>query len=187
MPWYIPLVIFFARICDVSISTVRTMLMVQGYRGVSAFLGSIEVTIWVLAVGGVIKYLPNPWAVLGYAAGFGTGVLVGLVIEDRLAIGYRVVRVMSSTPGVNVSNALRAAGYGVTRLEATGRDGPVEVALLVVPRRAMNHLREVVQRVAPEAFVTIERADRPLGGVMKAGGQRRRSLIDYIRPMLDQK
>ncbi len=83
--------------------------------------------------------------------------------------------------------ALRAAGYGVTRLEATGRDGPVEVALLVVPRRAMNHLREVVLRVAPEAFVTIERADRPLGGVMKAAGQGRRSVVDYIRPMLDQK
>ena len=78
MPWYIPLVIFAARVGDVSIGTVRTIMMINGSRLGSAILGALEVTIWVLAVGGVLKYLPNPWAVLGYAAGFGTGVFVGM-------------------------------------------------------------------------------------------------------------
>ena len=90
MPWYIPLVIFAARVGDVSIGTVRTIMMINGSRLGSAILGALEVTIWVLAVGGVLKYLPNPWAVLGYAAGFGTGVFVGMSIEDRLAMGFRL-------------------------------------------------------------------------------------------------
>lgn len=170
MPWYIPLVIFFARIGDVSINTIRTMTMINGNRIASALLGACEVTIWVLAVGGVLKYLPNPWAVLGYAAGFGTGVFVGMSIEDRLAMGFRLVRVISTSRGTDVAATLREQGYGVTRFDGVGRDGPVTESFVVIRRKSLRALRDLVARIAPDAFVTIERMDHPAGGVVPHHG-----------------
>jgi uncharacterized protein YebE (UPF0316 family) len=172
MAWYIPVLIFLARICDVSISTVRTILMLSGGRVVPAMLGAVEVTIWVLAVGGVIMYLPShPLALVAYACGFGTGVLVGMTIEDRLALGYRVVRVISPhsarPDGRSLSEALRAAGYPVTRVDASGRSGPVELAFMVIRRRDLRQLRRHIDELAPDSFVTVERAEPPSGGVFR--------------------
>lgn len=172
MAWYIPVLIFLARICDVSISTVRTILMLSGARVLPAMLGAVEVTIWVLAVGGVIMYLPShPLALVAYASGFGTGVLVGMTIEDRLALGYRVVRVIcphSNLPqGKSLSDALREQGYPVTRVDASGRSGPVEMAFMVIRRRDLRRLREQIDEIAPDSFVTVERADTPSGGVFR--------------------
>lgn len=173
MPWYIPLVIFFARIGDVSIGTIRTIMMINGSRLGSAILGALEVTIWVLAVGGVLKYLPNPWAVLGYAAGFGTGVFVGMSIEDRLAMGFRLVRVISTSRDMDVAGVLREHGYGVTRFNGVGRDGPVTESFIVIRRKSLRQLRDLVARIAPDSFVTVERMDHPVGGVMhKHAGER---------------
>jgi hypothetical protein len=135
MPWYIPLLIFIARIGDVSIGTVRTILVLSGYRVTSALLGAVEVMIWVLAVGGVIRYLNNPLALLGYAGGFAAGVLVGMTIEEKLALGYRLVRIITPRrwegagdrfPGeegpapVGLAAALRRSGFRATRIEGEG-------------------------------------------------------------------
>ena len=84
MAWYIPLLIFLARIGDVSIGTVRTMLMLQGFRLIAAILGVVEVTIWVLAVGGVVTNLTEPAAIAGYALGFGAWFYLGLFLDDKL-------------------------------------------------------------------------------------------------------
>jgi uncharacterized protein YebE (UPF0316 family) len=187
MAWYIPILLFFARICDVSISTVRTILMLSGMKVVPAMLGAVEVTIWVLAVGGVIMYLPgNPVALVAYACGFAAGVLVGTAIEDRLALGFRVVRVISphtgggggdeagdgaGAAGGGLSARLRALGYPVTRVDASGRSGPVEMAFMVIRRRDLRGLREHIEEIAPDSFVSIERAERPSGGVFRAGAR----------------
>lgn len=171
MEWYIPLLIFAARICDVSIGTVRTIIMVSGYRVSAAMLGVVEVTIWVLAVGGVIRYLPESvWAVVGYASGFGVGVLIGMRLEEMLAIGYRVVRVVTTKPGLDLAAKLRQKGFAVTRVEGTGRDGPVEIAFTLIRRRNLQRLRDAVDEVAPGSFMTVERADSPVGGLMFDGG-----------------
>lgn len=163
MVWYIPVLIFFARICDVSLGTVRMMLVVSGHRWISAGLGFFEVMIWVFAVGGAIKYLDQPLAVLGYAGGFAAGVLVGMFIEDQLAFGLRMVRVISTDKTINVADKLRDAGYRVTRVDGSGKSGPVEIAFLVVRRRKLDEVRDVIREVAPEAFVTVERVDRASG------------------------
>lgn len=164
MAWYIPLLIFVARIADVSIGTVRMILVVSGARYLSAALGAIEVIIWILAVGGAIKFLHNPYALAAYATGFATGVLVGMEIESRIALGFRVVRVINSNLAVSVTQHLRAQDFRVTRVEGSGRDGPVEIAFTVVRRRRLKAALAAVNQVAPNAFVTIERADRPVGG-----------------------
>ncbi|MEZ6242749.1 MAG: DUF2179 domain-containing protein [Phycisphaerales bacterium] len=162
--WYIPPLIFAARICDVSLGTFRMVLVIANHRYLAALLGFFEVCIWALAVGGVIKFLDNPIALVSYAGGFAAGTLVGMIIEDRVALGYRVVQVITRDASANAAGNLRARGYQVTRLEGSGREGPVEIAYTVIRRRRLREVLSVISETCPDAFVTVERADRPKGG-----------------------
>ena len=164
MAWYIPLLIFGARICDVSIGTVRTMFVISGHSVTAAILGFIEVSIWVLAAGGAISNLTNPWAIIGYAGGFACGVYLGMWIEERIALGFRMVRVICRDNGHQMCLALREHGYRVTQIEGSGRTGPVEIAFLVIQRRKLNEVRAKIAEISPDAFVTIERVEPPIGG-----------------------
>jgi uncharacterized protein YebE (UPF0316 family) len=112
-PWG-PLAIFALRIVDVSLSTIRIVLAVRGHKYVVPFIGFFEVLIWVFAVGHAIRFLDSPLHLLGYAGGFATGSIVGLLIEERLAIGYASIRVVSRHAGVEMADALRSRGFGVT-------------------------------------------------------------------------
>jgi len=159
MPWYIPILIFTARVFDVSLGTLRTILMIMGYRSLSVVLGVAEVTIWTFAIGGVMKYLSYPLAVVGYAGGFGAGVLVGMVLEERLALGYRLVRIISNVPTVDISSLMRAEGHRVTRIDGSGVSGPVEIAFMVIRRKQLPDVRRVLKEHAPEAFHSVERVD----------------------------
>ncbi len=173
MEWYLPFLIFGARILDVSLGTLRVMFTVSGSRWIAAALGFVELTIWALAVGGLVNNLTNPFALVAYAGGFAAGTLVGLTIEDRLALGFRTVQIVNADSGVDLASRLREAGYRVTELAGEGRSGPVEVILLVIRRRQLNDLRRLITEVAPSAFMTVERADRPAGGAFGALGGRR--------------
>ncbi|MEO1715468.1 MAG: DUF5698 domain-containing protein [Planctomycetota bacterium] len=183
MEWYIPFLIFLARIGDVSIGTVRTMLMLQGYRLTAASLGVIEVTIWVLAVAGVVTNLTEPTAIAGYALGFGTGVYVGVWIEDKLALGYRMVRIVCTEESVHLPDHLREKGFRVTQVNGKGREAHVHIAFTVIKRKELAQLRHAVAEVAPKAFVTVERVDRHEGasfGDVRAI-RRRRLLRQHVR------
>lgn len=169
MLWYIPLLIFSARICDVSINTVRTMLVISGHRMLAVVLGFFEVVIWVLAAGFALEYLHNVWAVMSYAGGFSTGVAVGMWLEQRIALGYRMVQVVSPSTELTVSRALRERGYRVTRVEGNGRDGPVEIAYSVIRRRKLDEVRAILAEVAPKSFITVERVDIATGGAFPNG------------------
>lgn len=186
MAWYIPVLIFFARICDVSIGTLRLIFMMSDRRWLSAVLGFFEVIIWVLAVKGVLEHLTNPLALTAYGLGFAAGMLVGMTIERRLALGHRIIRVISpGAPGaeVDLSAALRERGYRVTRVDGRGRSGPVEVAFLVVRRRAVEPLRLLIHELAPAAFITVERVERATGGSLPDGpfARRKWSLMNHVR------
>lgn len=165
MPWFVPILIFVARICDVSIGTVRTVFVVSGYKKVSVMLGFVEVLIWVLAVGGVMKYLTNPLAVIGYAGGYATGILVGMTVEDRIAVGLRMIRVINPDSEVHVADMLREKGLRVTRIEGSGQKGPVEVSFSVIQRRRVPEIRTLLREHAPAAFITVERVDRADGAI----------------------
>lgn len=167
MEWYIPILIFLGRICDVSIGTLRTMLVISGHRVLAAALGGIEVVIWILAVGGAIHYLKFPLAIVGYACGFIVGVMLGMWIEEKLAFGYRVVRIINTNGAVKVCEALREAGYRVTQIAGHGKSGQVEIAMLVIRRRRLEELRAMVRRIVPEAFLTVERVEQISGGEFK--------------------
>lgn len=159
----LPALIFIARIADTTIGTVRIVLMIAGSRWIAALLGFVEVSIWALATGGVVSNLDNPLTVGAFAGGFSVGVLIGVWIEGRIAVGFRLVQVINNDPAIDVSVQLRERGYRVTRMEGHGLQGAVEVALLLIRRRSLSQVRAAIEQIAPRAFVTIERAERPLG------------------------
>jgi uncharacterized protein YebE (UPF0316 family) len=154
-PWG-PLLIFVLRICDVSLATLRMLLAVRGVKAVAPVIGFFEVLIWIFAVGNAIKFIDSPLHLIGYAAGFATGNLVGMLIEEKMAFGMANVRVVSRFGGVELAEALRERGFGVTEYAGQGREGRVEVLDAVMRRRDLPVVFQEVRVWDPEAFVTVQ-------------------------------
>jgi uncharacterized protein YebE (UPF0316 family) len=154
-PWG-PLLIFVLRICDVSLATLRMLLAVRGVKAVAPVIGFFEVLIWIFAVGNAIKFIDSPLHLIGYAAGFATGNLVGMLIEEKMAFGMANVRVVSRFGGVELAEALRERGFGVTEYAGHGREGRVEVLDAVLRRRDLPVVFQEVRVWDPEAFVTVQ-------------------------------
>jgi uncharacterized protein YebE (UPF0316 family) len=154
-PWG-PVLIFGLRIIDVSLSTLRILLVVRNRRLLVPFIGFIEVLIWIFAVGNAIRNLSSGWHVLGYAAGFSAGTMVGPWFEAKLAIGLATMRIISRHAGVELAESLRALGCGVTEFVGQGREGRVEMLYTVVPRRRIPDVFAEVERWDPEAFISVE-------------------------------
>lgn len=184
MPWYVPVAIFLARLCDVSLGTLRSILVVSGHQLIPAVMGFVEVVIWVLAVGHAIRYLDHPTALLAYAGGYAMGVILGVLFEKRLALGFRLVRVISIDPSVDLAATLRAKGQRVTRVAGEGRDGPVEIDFIVLPRRDVDRFRGLVRELAPRAFVTVERVDHATGGGFASDAALGRRGIERFFPLI---
>lgn len=151
-----PVVIFFLRVTDVSMATVRTLLIVRNAKLLVPVIGFFEVMIWVFAVGTVVQNLTSPWHIVGYAGGFATGNVVGLLIEERLALGLATVWTMVKGGGAALAGSLREGGFGVTELDGRGRDGAVEVLCSVLPRRQVAPYVRAVDRNAPDSFVIVD-------------------------------
>lgn len=160
-PEFLPLLIFAIRVGDMSLDTLRVLFVVRGRRAPAWLVGFMQSALWVIAVSSVLSQLGNPLNLLGYAAGFATGSVVGLALEERLALGHNHLRVISSQRGSAVVEALRAAGYAVTELAGRGRDGTVSILTTSVRRRDIEPVRQVVLAADPEAFVTLTEV-RPL-------------------------
>ena len=166
LPWG-PLLIFLMRIVDVSLDTMRVILAVRGKRGITALLGFFQALIWIFAVGNAIRHLDSILHILGYAAGYATGTFVGVTIEGFLAYGVAMTRIVSSHGGEDIATALRDRGYGVTKVPAQGREGPVEVLFAAVERSHLPDVMEIVERLDDGAFVTVEEPKIMRGGLLR--------------------
>lgn len=154
-PWG-PLVIFGLRIVDVSLATTRMLLAVRGQRLLVPVIGFFEVMVWLFAAGTAIQFLDSPLHVIGYAGGFAAGNVVGLWVEEKLALGLATVRIISEHGGVEVADALREQGFGVTEFSGQGRHGVVEVVYTVARRSELKGIMRTVGLWAPDSFVTVE-------------------------------
>ena len=166
--WPVLFLIFCARLLDVPIGTVRMIMVMNGHRYASAALGFFEVIIWMIAVGKAIQYIDSIVALVAYGAGFALGTLVGMNIEQRLAIGWRVIRVINPRPELLLAERLRTGGLNPTRVDghggANGGDAaPVEMVFLAVKRKVVPDIMEKVAKIAPDAFVSVERAEKVSG------------------------
>ena len=155
-PWLMAVVIFFLRVADMSLDTLRVLVVMRGRKSVAWILGFFQAAIFVLAITSVLKDLDNLLNVFGYAAGFATGVVLGMWIEGRLAIGYTHLRVISPRRGAALAEQLRQAGYAVTEVSGQGKDGMVSLLNCSVLRRKAPGAINLVEQIDPEAFVTAE-------------------------------
>jgi uncharacterized protein YebE (UPF0316 family) len=166
-PWG-ALLIFVLRIFDVSLDTMRVIFAIRGKRGIAALLGFAQAMIWIFAVGNAVKHLDSILHIVGYAGGYATGTWVGITIEQAIAYGVAQIRVVSRHAGVEIAEALRARGYGVTEFPGFGRDGSVEIVQSVVQRGQVDGVLGIIESHDAEAFVTVEEPKVLRGGSMVA-------------------
>ena len=155
-PWLLVVAIFFARILDVSLGTVRTILVFRGHAYVAALIGFIEVLVWITAAGQVLADLSAWYLAVAYAAGFATGNVIGIWVEARLALGLELVRVVSKDRSVQLAEKLRELNYSVIQLQGLADSGdPVEIIFVVERRRQVARLLRDIELADPQAFCTI--------------------------------
>ena len=155
------LFIFALRLADMTLDTLRVLFMMRGRKLTAGAIGFAQATIFVIAISTVLSHLGNWLNIIGYAGGFGAGVVVGMIIEERMALGFGQMRIISSTKGQAVANALRAVGYAVTEMSGRGKDGMVNVLLITVRRKEVDHVQDIALQADESAFITIEEV-RPL-------------------------
>ncbi|EJO70061.1 DUF2179 domain-containing protein [Leptospira kirschneri] len=156
----LPCFIFLSRVTDVSIGTIRVILLTREKKGIAASLGFLEVLLWVVVITQVIKNLNNVFCYLAYAGGFATGTFIGMILEEKLAIGFSLLRIISPQNGNKIANKLSEAGYGVTTINGHGSRGPVKIVLTVLKRKKIDQAMKIVQNVEPDVFYSIENARR---------------------------
>lgn len=166
--WLTALGIFFARLVNVALDTVRFMMTLRGQRVAAWILGFIESVIFVLVIGSVLTNLENPLNVIGYAAGFATGNVVGMMIEKRLAIGYIHFNIISKDHSTEIADALRKQGYGVTEIPARGRESNFMMIDCSVRRKQANEVESLALSVDPGAFITTEEVTPRRHGVWRS-------------------
>ena len=150
------LLIFCLRLVDVSLGTVRLIMIGRGRRKIAPLLGFVEVTIWVIAISQVMTNLDNIFNILGYSSGFAAGTLLGMWIEDKLALGHVEISVISMSQGQKIVQKLRQADYGVTELTGSGRSGMVNLITTIVPRKDVENVFQLVNQTDPKSFIAID-------------------------------
>lgn len=146
-------IILVINIVYVSFSTIRMILTLKGRRYIAAFVSMFEVVIYILGLGLVLDNLDQIQNLVAYAVGFGIGVVVGSKIEEKLALGYITVNVISSNPDIEFTRKLRDKGYGVTSWFAYGMDGDRLSMQILTPRKAELRLYETIKKIDPKAFI----------------------------------
>ena len=155
--WFLlPLLIFIARVADVSIGTVRVIFVSRGLKYLAPLVGFFEILIWLLAIGQIMKNLSNPICYIAYAGGFATGNFVGIWIAEKLSLGVVLIRVVSKKDASELVEYLKNARYGVTSIDGHGTAGEVKVIFTVVPRREAATVVDLVKKFNPKAFYSIE-------------------------------
>ncbi len=151
-------VIMFMRILDVSLGTFRTILVVQGRRYLAGLIGFVEVLIWVFAIRFIMQHLDNYANLVGYAAGFGLGNILGITLEQKVGLGYVQLNVISRYYTDKIADILRSSKFGVTILPGEGGSGGVSVIVVITSRKAQKGVMKLIESVDPNAFITIQHA-----------------------------
>ena len=151
-----PLFIFLARICDVSIGTMRIIFVSKGKRNIAPILGFFEVFIWIIAISKIMQNLDNYVNYVAYAAGFASGNFVGMIIEEKLAFGIQMIRVFAHENGLELVGSLNKNGYGATAVEAYGAREKVFLIYTIVQRNELTKVLRVIHDFNPKTFYTIE-------------------------------
>jgi uncharacterized protein YebE (UPF0316 family) len=161
----LPLFIYVSRASDVTLATLRNLFISKGIRNIVPVLGFFEVLIWLIAVTSIVKNLNNVLCYLSFAAGYSTGIFIGISIERKLALGKQVLRIITNQNTAQLVEAMKEANIGLTIVDGHGAKGPVKILFSTVPRKEVVILEKLVQENLPDAFYTIEDAREVSRGV----------------------
>ena len=152
----LPILIMLARVLDVSMDTVRVIMVAKGYRNYAPIIGFFQSLIWVITISRVMVNLENWTTYFGYAAGFALGTYVGMRLEAELALGHELIRVITKSDATALINSLREKGFPVTSVNGQGREGEVGILFIIMKRRAIPKVVELINAFNPKAFYTVE-------------------------------
>lgn len=154
----LPLLIFFSRIFDVSLGTIRIIFVSRGKKVLAPMLGFFEVLIWLLAMGQIMKQLDNVMCYLAYAGGFAMGNFIGILLEEKLALGTLVVRIIMVKDECSLKDRLITSGYGVTVVDAKGANSDVKIIYTIIKRKDLDEVISIINRCNSNAFYSVEDA-----------------------------
>lgn len=154
--YWVPFFIFFARILDVSLGTLRIMFVSKGLRWRATLLGFIEVLIWIIIVAQIFQNLDNWFNYIAYAAGFSAGTYIGMYLEERMKMGIQIFRIIVGKERDALVETLKEHQFRVTSLDGEGKYGPVKVIFTVAKRKRWQELATIVNQYAPNSFYSVE-------------------------------
>jgi uncharacterized protein YebE (UPF0316 family) len=152
----LPALIFISRIFDVTIGTLRIVMVSKGQKFWAPFLGFFEVLIWLIAISKIFQNLDNWLCYIAYAAGFATGNYIGLILEEKLAVGIVKIQIITRKKAGKLIRNLTEAGYGITYHEAQGSNETVNIIYSIINRKEIQKVEEIVNTTNPKAFYSIE-------------------------------
>ncbi len=170
-PVLIPLLVFGARVIDVSLETLRIILLARGGRLIVPAIAFVEIIFWIVSLGLVVNEFTNPVYLISYGAGFAAGNYAGILLEERLAMGICVLRVITSEEDRALIDTIRGTGYGVTVVAAEGLHGPCTIFYSVMRRCDLPPITRLIEEMNPHAFCTVEDVRSTIHGTFPRSGK----------------
>ena len=152
----LPLLFFVARFCDVTLGTLRTIFVAKGMKKLAPIVGFFEVLIWIVVISQIMQHANNALCYVAYALGFAAGSYVGMLIEERLALGVCIVRVITPKHGEDLVNRLNEKGYGATLMAGKGKVGAVNIIYTIVNRKTIAKVEQLISDFDPHIFYVVE-------------------------------
>jgi uncharacterized protein YebE (UPF0316 family) len=174
----LPLLIFFFRICDVSLGTIRVIFISKGLKYIAPVIGFFEVIIWLVAIGQVMNNITNVASYIAYGGGFAAGTFIGMKVEEKISLGTVVVRVITPEDPAELIGYLRQRSFGVTIAEGEGSKGKVRIILSVIKRQNLDEVTRGIRQHLPRAFYSVEEVRSVAEGVFP---EKRSSLLFNYR------
>ena len=168
----LPVLVFLAETCVVTLSTIRTICITRGWKRLAATIGFFEVSIWLFAIGQIMQNLTNIGCYLAFASGFSLGNYLGVIIEQKLAFGTVVVQITTNHNAADLVQSLKAANYGVTMLDAQGATGPVRVVFTVIKRKQLPEVVCIIKSFDQRAFYAVNDLQSAAEGIFPKAEKR---------------
>ncbi len=152
----LPFLIFISRVFDVSLGTLRIIFVNRGMKFLAPIIGFFEIFIWLIVIGQIMQNLTNVTNYIAYAGGFAAGNFVGIFIEQKLAIGIVLLRIITMKKAKELIAHFRGLGYRVTNVPAEANDGKVEIIFLPVKRKEIKNVIAAIKKYNENALYTFE-------------------------------
>jgi uncharacterized protein YebE (UPF0316 family) len=155
-PWLLPVVIFLGRICDVTLGTLRIIFVSKGERYKAPIVGFFEVFIWVIVISQIFSHASSLIHYISYAGGYAAGNYAGILVENKIALGYVLFRVYAKNNSHNLTKELGNSGFGSTVVRGEGAISEVDIIETVVSRKSYEQVVDIIKKFDPRAFYLVE-------------------------------